>query len=103
LRASGVDSSSGPITCTADQHQTAETAETTLHGSCTNDAGLATDADPLTIKLDKSGPSAALAVAGTLGSHGWYVADVTVSTSGSDDVSAPVTCTPDQILHDDTT
>ncbi len=100
---SGADSISGPITCTADQVLSTETTGSAFHGTCTNDAGLATDADALTIKLDKSGPAAAVAAASTLGSHGWYIADVTVSTTGSDDIGAPVACTPDQLLHDDTT
>ena len=40
---------------------------------------------------------------GTLGTNDWYVGDVTVTTSGSDDVSTPVICTADQHLTDDTT
>ena len=82
---SGSDNISGPVSCTADQHQTAETNGQAFNGSCTNDAGLTTNAAPLTVKLDKTGPSAALAVtAGTPGAHGWYTSDVTVSTNGSD-------------------
>jgi hypothetical protein len=98
VSASGTDSISGPVTCTADQHQTTETAGEVFAGRCTNDAGLFTNAAPLTVKLDKTGPSASLAVtAGTLGENGWYTSDVTVSTSGSDSVSGPVTCTADQL------
>ena len=56
-----------------------------------------TDAAPLTVKLDKSGPSALLAVTdGTAGANGWYTSNVTVDTSGSDTISGPVTCTPNQ-------
>ncbi len=93
----GTDSVSDPTTCTADQHQTTETAGQAFNGSCTNDAGLTTHADPLTVKLDKTGPSAALSVtAGTPGSNGWYTSDVTVDTDGTDSVSDPTTCTADQ-------
>ena len=68
-----------------------------MTGSCTNGAGLTTDADRLTIKLDKSGPTATLAVtAGTAGANGWYTTDVTVATTGTDAISGPVTCTADQ-------
>ncbi|WP_185747428.1 PxKF domain-containing protein [Humibacillus xanthopallidus] len=94
---SGSDTISGPVTCTSDQTQTTETAGQVFNGSCTNDAGLTTNAAPLTVKLDKTGPSAALAVtAGDAGENGWYTSDVTVSTSGSDTISGPVTCTSDQ-------
>ena len=56
---------------------------------------------PLTIKIDTTAPTAALAVtAGTAGSNGWYTSNVTVSTSGTDAVSGPVTCTADQAQTD---
>jgi hypothetical protein len=104
ISTSGTDSISGPVSCTADQFQTDETAGTVFHGSCTNLAGLSTDAAPLTVKLDKTGPSANLAVtAGTLGSNGWYTSDVTISTSGTDSISSPVTCTSDQYQMVETT
>lgn len=75
-----------------------------FNGSCTNDAGLTTDAAPLTVKLDKTGPSATLSVtAGTLGHNGWYTSDVTVSTSGSDSISNPTMGTADQYQTADTT
>jgi hypothetical protein len=97
IHASGDDAVSGPVTCTGDQHQTAETVGATFNGSCTNDAGLSTAAAPLTVKLDKTGPTAAMAVtAGTAGANGWYTSDVTVHTSGSDPVSDNVHCTADQ-------
>ena len=101
---SGVETISGPLSCTAAQHQTAETNGTVFNGSCTNQAGRSATAAPLTVKLDKTGPSAALAVtAGTLGANGWYTSDVTVATSGSDSVSGPVICTADQQQTDETT
>ena len=93
----GSDSISGPVTCTPDQGQTAETTGQMFSGSCTNDAGLNADAPPLTVKLDKTAPSAGLAVTGgTAGANGWYTSNVTVATNGSDSISGPVTCTPDQ-------
>jgi hypothetical protein len=100
---SGAETVSGPLSCTAAQQQTAETNGAVFNGSCTNQAGRSATATPLTVKLDKTGPSAALAVtAGTLGAHGWYTSDVTVSTSGSDSVSGPVVCTADQQQTDET-
>jgi hypothetical protein len=100
---SGSDDVSGPVTCTAPQSQTTETAGAAFNGSCTNDAGLTTNAAPLTVKLDKTGPSVSLAAVGLLGNNGWYVSDVTVSTSGSDSISSPVTCTGPQSQTTDTT
>lgn len=101
---SGSDSISGPVTCTADQSLTSESTGTTFNGSCTNRAGLSTDAAPLTVKLDKTAPSALLSITGgTTGSNGWYVTNVTVSTSGSDTISGPVDCTAPQTFSSDTT
>ena len=55
----GTDTISNPTTCSIDQYQTTETAEQVFNGSCTNDAGLTTNAAPLTVKLDKTAPSVA--------------------------------------------
>ena len=74
-------------------------------GPCTDLAGNTNsgiDSDPY--KLDKTGPSAALAVsAGTVGLNGWYTSDVTVHASGTDLISDSVTCTADQFLTTETT
>ena len=105
VHATGTDTISTPVVCTADQHQTAETTGATFNGLCTNDAGLHTDAAPLNIKLDKTPPTATLAVtAGTLGSNGWYISDVTIHASGTDTISSPVNCAPlDQFQTTETT
>ncbi len=102
VHASGTDNVSSPVLCTADQFQTAETTGAVFNGSCTNDAGLTAAATPLTVKLDKTPPSAGLAITGgTLGAHGWYISDVSVQTSGTDSISSPVTCTADQVFSTD--
>ncbi len=103
VHTSGTDTISGPVTCTADQFQTTETAGTNFNGSCTNDAGLSTNAATLTVKLDKTGPTAALSVkTGTPGNNGWYISNVTVQTTGTDSISSPVTCTADQFQTTET-
>jgi hypothetical protein len=99
----GTEGISLPLACTTPQLLSAETAGTAVTGSCTNAAGLSTDATPVTVKIDKTPPSAALVVtAGTLGLNGWYTSNVTISTQGSDSVSTPVTCTGDQLQGTDT-
>jgi hypothetical protein len=104
VHTSGTEAVSGPPICTADQIQSAETMGQVFNGSCTNDAGLSANAAALTVKLDKTPPSASLAVfAGTLGNAGWYISDVTVRASGSDSIASPVTCTADQFLTTDST
>ncbi len=104
VSASGTDSISGPVSCTGEQTQTEETSGAVFQGSCTNQAGLSADATPLTVKLDKAAPSAALAVtSGTAGANGWYTSNVTVSTDGSDSISGPVSCTPNQSQTAETT
>jgi hypothetical protein len=99
---SGSDSISGPVTCSADQSFTAETAGQSVNGSCTNAAGLSSDAAPMSLKIDLSGPSAVLTPSGTSGANGWYTSNVSVATSGSDTVSGPVTCTAPQTLSTET-
>ena len=99
---SGTDSISGSVRCTADQLFAAETAGQTVNGSCTNGAGLTTNATPISIKIDKTGPSAVLTPSGTSGANGWYTSDVTVTTAGSDLISGSVTCTTPQTLVSET-
>ena len=104
VHTSGTETVSGPVVCTADQSQTAETTGQLFNGSCTNDAGLSASAAPITIKLDKTGPTATLAVtSGALGDNGWYTSDVTVHASGSDNISSPVSCSSDQVISSETT
>ena len=104
MHTDGSDDVSGPVTCSDDQTLTTDTDGTDVNGSCTNKAGLSTDAAALTVKLDKSNPTANLSIAaGTLGADGWYTDDVAVHTSGADNVSDPTTCTADQYQTTDTT
>ena len=104
VHTSGTELVSGPPTCSVDQFQTTETAGQVFNGSCTNDAGLTANALALAVKLDKTGPTAALSVtAGTLGDNSWYVTDVTVHAAGADSISNPVVCTADQLLTTDST
>jgi hypothetical protein len=103
VRATGEDGVSGPVTCTPDQFQTAETTGTTFNGSCKNAAGLTTAASPITVKLDKTAPTGVvLAVSGTAGANGWYISDVTVTTNGTESISTPLTCSLPQQLNAET-
>jgi len=102
VHASGTDTISALVTCSPDQFLTSETTGVVFQGSCTNDAGLSANAATLTVKLDKTGPSAALSVIGTLGNNNWYVSDVTIKTAGSDSISSPTICTGDQSQTTDT-
>jgi hypothetical protein len=103
VRTSGTDGGSGIASCTADQIQTTETSGTTFNGSCTDNAGNVTGAAPLTVKLDKTAPTAALSVtAGTPGDDGWYTSNVTIHTSGTDGGSGIDSCTADQTQDTDT-
>jgi len=103
VSASGTDAISGPATCSAAQTLMTDTSGTPVNGSCTNDAGLSTNAAALMVKLDKSNPNASLSIiAGSLGTGGWYVTDVTIHASGTDNVSNPTACDPDQVQTSDT-
>ena len=56
----------------------------------------------VTVKLDKTGPSADLTPTGTLGTNGWYIGDVIVSANGADSISDPVICDMPTTLDNDT-
>jgi hypothetical protein len=102
IHTSGSGSVSG-VTCTADQFQNGETMGQSFNGFCTSGAGLTTDADPLTVKLDKTAPtSVVLTPSGTMGNNDWYVSDVTITTSGIETISTPLTCTASQSQTTDT-
>ena len=102
VKTTGTDDISGPVSCSPDQTLTSETAGTAVNGSCTNQAGLSTDASPISVKIDKTAPAATLTPSGTAGANGWFTSDVTVKTSGTDDISGPVVCSPDQTLTSET-
>jgi hypothetical protein len=96
---SGILSSSG---CTTTNLIT-ETSGTTLTCTATNGANLSRSVS-VTIKLDKTAPVTTLTVtAGTPGSNNWYRSNVTVHTSGTESMSSPVTCSPDQFQTAETT
>jgi hypothetical protein len=80
---------------------TTDTTGVTLTCSATSTGGTA--AQSVTIKRDATGPTATLSATGTMGSNGWYTSNVTVSTTGEDSISSPVTCTPNQVQSTDTT
>ncbi len=101
---SGADSISGPVVCTSVQNLTAETAGTTVNGSCTNAAGLLTNGAALNVKIDKTAPTNVVSAvtAGEEGTGGWYTSDVTVATTSDADLSSPVACTAPQTLTGNT-
>ena len=102
VTASGIDLMSGSVTCTSPVTLVDDTAGSMVNGSCTNGAGLTTNALPITVKLDKSNPTANLVPSGTLGTNGWYTSDVSVATEGADNVSNPTLCTGPQSFDVDT-
>ena len=53
----GVELISDPLVCTPDQNVVADIASLLVEGSCENNAGLITDAAPVTIKVDKTPPT----------------------------------------------
>ncbi len=95
---SAISTSSG---C-ADVSVVTDTAGATF--TCSASSGGGTNTHSVTIKRDASPPDATLSVVdGTVGANGWYVSPVTVRTTGSDSVSAPVICTADKVQNADTT
>lgn len=87
VRTSGSDATSGIASCTDDQLQSEETTGSTFNGSCTNHAGLTTNASSLTVKLDETAPVISPNVAGTAGTSPWYTSTVDVTWSVADSIS----------------
>lgn len=78
------------------------TETTGLTSTCQASSAGGTSSDSFALKIDKTGPSASLAVAdGTPGLNGWYTSDATISTLGSDGISGGVSCSADQELTED--
>ena len=71
--------------CTGEQFQTTETTGQVFNGSCTNNAGLGTNATPLTVKLDETDPS--VAITSPTGGTTTIAAAVTVSGTDGDATS----------------
>ncbi|WP_377645149.1 HYR domain-containing protein [Oryzobacter terrae] len=81
-----------------------EGADQSAIGTCTDTSGNTASDTQSGIDIDETGPSAFLSVtAGTIGDDGWYRSNVTVGTSGSDDLSGAPLCTADQVLEVDST
>jgi hypothetical protein len=77
--------------------QTLSTDSTAAPSTCRahSDGGPASDA--VTLRIDRTPPVVTLGVvAGTPNSNGVYTSPVTIRTSGSESVSSPISCTPDQ-------
>jgi HYR domain len=89
----GVELLSGPATCSADQHLLADSPGTVFHGSCTNQAGLTTVADPLTVKRDTAAPTITDEgpVSEATGDAGWYTSPVTNRFKAADGTSGVAT------------
>ena len=84
---SGSDAISGPVNCTADQQQTAETTGAVFNGSCTNQAGLTTNAAPLTVKLDENAPTTTATPTPAPNLSGWNNTNVSVALACADSFS----------------
>jgi sugar lactone lactonase YvrE len=93
------DPESGIATSTgcASSSITTETAGVTLTCSAVNGNGL-TGSASVTVKLDKTPPSASAVVAPDPNPPGWRLAPVTITFTGTDSLSGPAACTGPIIL-----
>jgi hypothetical protein len=76
ISTTGSDTISNPTTCTSSQSQTTDTTGATFKGSCTNDAGLSTNAAALTIKRDATAPTGISFVGGPAAGGNYYFGSV---------------------------
>lgn len=90
LSASGSDAHSGlsslPLSCGSNPCTISAQGSTTVTANASDVAGN-TASNSTTIRIDSVPPNASLSPSGTLGLNGWYVSNVTVTTSGTDATS----------------
>jgi len=92
---------SGPTSLQGCDDQTVtDTAGVTLGCKATNDAGLSTTAPDVQLKVDATTPVVTGTPSGTLGSNGWYVGDVTVAWSVTENGSGATACADDHQTTD---
>ena len=96
VQTTGSDTISTPVTCTADQTFNTDTTGVTVSGSCTNDAGLTTNASDLTLQIDQIAPTLTLPGNITEEATDPAGAFVSYSASSSDnfDPTPNTVCTP---------
>ena len=88
---------------TVTQTLTAEGAGQSATGMCQDQAGNTASNTQSGINIDKTAPTGvALVPSGTLGNNGWYTSNVTITTTGTESTSGPLTCTGAQSLTTDT-
>lgn len=88
---------------TVTQTLTAEGAAQSATGMCQDQAGNTASNTQSGINIDKTAPTGvSLVPSGTLGNNGWYTSNVTITTTGTEAVSGPLTCTGVQSLTTDT-
>jgi hypothetical protein len=90
LSASGSDAHSGlsslTLSCGSNPCTLSAQGSTTVTANASDVAGN-TASNSTTIRIDSVPPNASLSPSGTLGLNGWYVSNVTVTTSGTDATS----------------
>ncbi|MCC6568459.1 MAG: HYR domain-containing protein [Anaerolineales bacterium] len=91
------------VSGTVTQTLSAEGAGQSATGTCQDQAGNSASNTQSGINIDKTAPTGvALVPSGTLGNNGWYTSNVTITTTGAESVSGPLTCTGVQSLTTDT-
>jgi hypothetical protein len=92
---SGTDATSDPVSCDADvNYNGPDGTGKSISGSCTDDAGNSAQAT-YTFKYDATDPTATATPSRAADHNGWYNHAVTVSFSGNDATSGPVSCDAD--------
>jgi hypothetical protein len=92
------DSGSGVVAASVSQTVSAEGANQSAIGTCTDHAGNTASDTQTGINIDKTAPTASASAAPAANGNGWNNTDVTVSFSGSDGLSGIDACAPDVTL-----
>ncbi|MFY9587859.1 MAG: PxKF domain-containing protein [Actinomycetota bacterium] len=92
------DNLSGVATCSDPQdYEGPDTASGSLSGSCSDNAGNASNTATLSFKYDATAPVASIAANRAPDSAGWYNHSFVATTTGTDNLSGIGTCSADQV------
>jgi len=92
------DSGSGVVAATVSQMVSTEGANQSATGTCTDNAGNNASDTQTGINIDKTAPTASASAAPAANTNGWNNTDVTVSFTGTDNLSGIDSCDPAVVL-----
>ena len=98
VKFNGTDAASGIASCTADGIFTAEGANQTAKGTCTDKAGRTSAEATVTVNIDKTAPTISGSAATAANANGWHMNDVSIDWTCADLLSGIVSCPANSVI-----